>query len=178
MNLNKTLSLAALLLATTALLSANSFATVLPKLNAPTYTVNNSTNYGTATAPIYLDSTASPLALTIVPGVDDAGGNCYYTTTGVAPTTASPVCPTTAILLPAVGGVKTAYKIEVLVAATGYTDNTATFSIAAESQITTPTFTPTTSTGSTAVTIKDLWVSSGSAHPTIKYTLDGFRPDC
>ena len=176
MNLNKTLSLAALLLATTALLSANSFATVLPKLNAPTYTVNNSTNYGTATAPIYLDSTASPLALTIVPGVDDAGGNCYYTTTGVAPTTASPVCPTSPILLPAVSGAKTAYKIEVLVAATGYTNNTATFNIVAESQISTPTFNPTTSTGATTVTISDTWASSGGAFATIKYTLDGSNP--
>jgi hypothetical protein len=176
MNLQKTLSSAALLLASTALLAGSLSATTLPKLNAPTYTVNNTTNYGTATAPIYLDSTASPLALTIVPGADDASGYCYYTTTGVAPTTSSPACPTTPILLPAVGGAKTAYKIEVLVTATGYTQNTATFNITAESQITTPTFTPTTSAGATVVTIGDTWVSSGSAYAKIKYTLDGSDP--
>lgn len=180
MNLKK----AALLLAATALSAVSSFAA--STFAAPTLTPNNTTNYGTTAAPVYMDSTGSPLSFTVNPNSTASSLSCTYTVNSGS----SKACGTPT-LTPATSGAATAYSVAVTMSATGYTTKLTTLKFTAETQLPAPTFDPTTSTGPATVTpcvgtlagttvgglttydcTPDTF-GSLAANATIKYTTDG-----
>jgi hypothetical protein len=185
MNLKKTLSSAALLLASTALLSASSFAVVATAVGAPTLTPSALPTSGSGATAVY----AAPLTVTIAPAATlPAGTVCWYTTDGSAPVTSGVVSTTAvsctsgaSVTLTDAASAAIAKKFQAvdvpLVSDTAHKISATTSqSFKIESTITAPVLTPAHTSGIANVQITDSWSYTSATGlktlPTIYYTTD------